>query len=195
MPFLQQALRSLSVLCALALLTLLSLPTLAWAEDPPESETWKRLKKGDADGDGRITRAEFSGPDRAWRRMDRDGDGVITQAEADGARAPGSGGARPGPREPARASGLPFATLDTDKDGVISASEWAAFMKRADENEDGSLQREEWDAAIGGGELRDSAPMVGDTAPKVSAKRRGLEARVDLGAIKRPTVLIFGSWT
>jgi Ca2+-binding EF-hand superfamily protein len=36
----------------------------------------------DADGDGKVARAEFKGSDSAWRRLDRNGDGFVTVADA-----------------------------------------------------------------------------------------------------------------
>ncbi|MCC9658653.1 alpha/beta hydrolase fold domain-containing protein [Rhodopirellula halodulae] len=41
----------------------------------------ERLKRDDANQDGKVTRAEFQGPARLFSRMDRDGDGVIELAE------------------------------------------------------------------------------------------------------------------
>ena len=76
---------------------------------------------------------------------------------------------------------------------------WAALcpecLGKADENGDEILQKEEWEAAVGGGRLRDDAPKVGAKAPQVSARLLKAPAAVDLGAPKRTTVLIFGSWT
>ncbi len=44
--------------------------------------TWQQIiEREDANRDGKITRAEFKGPERMFERIDRDGDGVLTQAE------------------------------------------------------------------------------------------------------------------
>ncbi len=94
-----------------------------------------------------------------------------------------------------RGGGLSFGKLDLDKDGKVSAREWALFLEKADENKDAVLQKEEWDAAVGGGAMRDSAPKVGSKAPAVSAQMIDLPLKVDLNKPKRTTVLIFGSWT
>ena len=37
----------------------------------------------DSDKDGKVTRAEFSGPARVFQRLDRDNDGIVTKAEAE----------------------------------------------------------------------------------------------------------------
>ena len=161
----------------------------------------EQFKLFEFNGDGKISKDEFRGPDRFWSRLDGDGDGVVTRKEADaaGGRMGGRGGRSPrgegrgGMRGGAR--GLSFATLDLDKDGSVSAREWALFMEKADENKDQILQKEEWDAAVGNRPLRDDAPKVGSKAPKVSAKMIDLPLAVDLSKPKRTTVLIFGSWT
>ncbi|MBK8097864.1 MAG: hypothetical protein IPK26_12195 [Planctomycetes bacterium] len=53
-----------------------------------EAERYERRVEGrdfveryDLDGDGRVTRAEFAGPQAAFARADRNGDGVITRSE------------------------------------------------------------------------------------------------------------------
>ncbi len=51
----------------------------------------------DADGDGRITRDEFRGPDAFFARLDRDGDGVLTPGDF-------GGSPKPPPRPPKAAS-------------------------------------------------------------------------------------------
>ncbi len=73
--------------------TTLSGPTQAasWFDDPPSmSNDQERpprppkeggFEKDDADGDGQVTRKEFSGPSDLFERMDRDGDGVISREE------------------------------------------------------------------------------------------------------------------
>lgn len=51
----------------------------------------RRLMAMDRDGDGKVSREEFSGPARLFDRLDGDGDGAITAGEARrGAERPGS---------------------------------------------------------------------------------------------------------
>ena len=205
---------ALCVLIGLTLLGTASLAQPALGEDPgpgeedakPESRMWKRLKDMDADGDGKVSRDEFRGPDRLWKRLDGDDDGVVTRVEADkasqGMRNRGGGQGQPGDQRPGRGGmrgggsrGLSFTKLDLDKDGQVSQREWAVFLQKHDENKDTILQKEEWDAAVGGRPMKDDAPKVGAKAPKVSAKMIDLPQEIDLGKPKRTTVLIFGSWT
>lgn len=74
--------------------TALSGPTLAasWSDDTPSMSNGQErppgppkgggFEKDDADGDGEVTRKEFSGPSGLFEHMDRDGDGVISREEA-----------------------------------------------------------------------------------------------------------------
>jgi len=44
--------------------------------------TWQQiLDREDANHDGKVTRAEFKGPERMFQRIDRNGDGVMTRKE------------------------------------------------------------------------------------------------------------------
>tara|TARA_R110002049_G_scaffold72490_1_gene186930 strand:+ start:14466 stop:15677 length:1212 start_codon:yes stop_codon:yes gene_type:complete len=36
-----------------------------------------RMKQDDANGDGKLTRSEFTGPDRLFKQLDSDGDGIV----------------------------------------------------------------------------------------------------------------------
>lgn len=52
------------------------------AQGGGQRPTWQQIvEREDANRDGKITRAEFKGPERMFERIDRDGDGVLTQAE------------------------------------------------------------------------------------------------------------------
>ena len=82
-------LRTTTLACGLTLLG-----ALAWAGDePPPKKTpdsiWAFLvEKYDADGDGAITRKEYSGGDAHWARLDVDGDGQLSRAEIEGRKNP-----------------------------------------------------------------------------------------------------------
>jgi Ca2+-binding EF-hand superfamily protein len=107
-----------------------------------------RFDQMDQDKDGRLTRAEFSGPPALFDRADADSDGAITKAEA--ARFAGSQGeTKPalakqasGLRKPGRA----ILDMDTDDDGKISREEFQgrpAQCRRIDGDGDGFLTRDE----------------------------------------------------
>jgi len=165
-------------------LPLLVLAAMLAAQD--SSDRWARMLRRDADGDGKISREEFPGPERFFDRLDGDGDGYVTEQEAKAM--PGRGGRGGGPTRLLR-------QLDADGDGKITQEEWGKHFDRADENGDGILDREEAIAALSGRRVRDTAPKVGDAVPQVKARHPRDGREVDLGRPARPTVLVFGSWT
>lgn len=59
-------------------------------EPKPEPKTkWEYLtQRYDANGDGRITRKEYTRDREHWERLDVDGDGFLTQEEIEGRRRP-----------------------------------------------------------------------------------------------------------
>lgn len=172
----------MSRLIALLIVLLGAGAVFAQGRDP-----WARLQRMDADEDGKVSRAEFSGPDRLWDRLDGDGDGFVTKTEAKAMRRGG--------RERGGGASEMTRRFDANGDGKVSEAEWSAFFEKADDNGDGILDQEEMAAALGGRRYNDSAPNVGDAAPKVKAKDAASGREIDLGAPVRPTVLVFGSWT
>ena len=171
------------------ILPLLLLSSLALGQGQGGRDPWERLARFDEDGDGKVSRDEFRGPERFFDRMDADKDGFVTKEEAQNMRR------GRGDRQRGRGADMLLRRMDTDGDGAVSKQEWEVFFKQADENGDEILQAEELRAAASGRAMRDDAPKVGDAAPKVSAVSSADGRKVDLGAPKRPTVLVFGSWT
>ncbi|MEM7305773.1 MAG: hypothetical protein AAF682_03845 [Planctomycetota bacterium] len=54
-------------------------------EEPAKPTAWAFLaKKYDADGDGRITRKEYTRDDEHWKNLDVDGNGWIDEKEIEG---------------------------------------------------------------------------------------------------------------
>lgn len=130
---------------------LLAVAALLHAADPsaqagPRAEgRWadRMFERLDADGDGRVTRAEADAMRGAMlRRADRDGDGLITEAEMRAAAAE---------RASERAAKR-FVVLDGNGDGRVDADEIAsraeARFLRADADGDGVVTRAEFDAAL-----------------------------------------------
>ena len=120
----------------------------------------------DANKDGKLDKSEINESTAALKKLDKDSDGKLTMAELRGAqgRGPRPEGDRPPrpegaerPERPDRAQNeanagarpaLPplLATLDTNKDGSLEASELAgapAALLKLDKNGDGELTREE----------------------------------------------------
>jgi len=114
------------------------------------------MDRHDANGDGKIERDEFQGPENAFVRMDANGDGVITadeitarRGEGDRPGRRGGEGDRPGGRrnvDPEARWQQALERFDADNDGQISAEEFQG-PERAftllDQNADGIVTQEE----------------------------------------------------
>jgi Ca2+-binding EF-hand superfamily protein len=108
----------------------------------------ERLKKMDKDGDGRITKEEFTGPAEMFARLDRNGDGCLDQADfAPDARPPGDGKPPEGGMPPPGGGFDPEAikarwkAMDKDGDGKVSREEYTGKMpfEKIDGDGDGFL--------------------------------------------------------
>jgi hypothetical protein len=167
----------------------------------------------DDDGDGKISRKEFPGPNELFERFDANRDGFIDEKEREamrGARRQGGRGGFGG----GQGQGMPlrefFHTLDADSNRQISKKEWgllckASDFKKADTDKNNQVAPMELfrflgmgqgDRPGGGGRERpDRGPAVGSPAPKVVAKTMADEKPIDLSKVTRATVLVFGSYT
>ena len=108
--------------------------------------TLQGFRELDADGNGRITAAEWSYDREDFRRADHNGDGILTQREFlgeaanDGDRAAVDGG------DASLVNDARFLDLDANRDDRVSRSEWRGervTFDRLDENRDGYLTRAE----------------------------------------------------
>lgn len=119
------------------------------------TEVWKHLaSRYDKDRDGKITKEEYNRGPEKFETWDSDGDGVITRRDLEN-RGPRQGANRNRPnRADNRANrGNPASDLvlgrhvvrpaDLDKDDKVTETEWAAFVKKLDCNEDGLVSGEE----------------------------------------------------
>ncbi|MGH7163369.1 MAG: EF-hand domain-containing protein [Planctomycetota bacterium] len=102
----------------------------------------KMFKEGDANGDGKIERAEWKGPAEAFDRYDADKDGAISKEEARSAADKffaGRGGR-------GKAGEALFRNADKDGDGKITREEWPLrpeAFDRLDANGDGVVTADE----------------------------------------------------
>jgi hypothetical protein len=114
-----------------------------------------RLKAMDADGDGKVSAAEYSGPKPLFDRLDRNGDGFLAPGEVPAAGAgPGAGPAGGG-----------LDAMDADGDGAVSREEYrgpARQFERLDRNADGRLTSDE--------RPKRARPAAGQPARKKAAK-------------------------
>lgn len=108
--------------CACALLAL----GIASAASAQVTRTGEYLQHMDADGDGRVSLAEYQAwMSYAFDRMDRNGDGVLSADELPG------GKGRPVTRAEHLAKlAATFNRQDTNKDGFLDARELAAPPQR-----------------------------------------------------------------
>ncbi|MBI1186225.1 MAG: hypothetical protein GC206_02665 [Alphaproteobacteria bacterium] len=136
-------------------LAALALASVATAEDSPARAPHQRpdLRAADANGDGAVSRAEFTAAHAArFAQMDANGDGVIDASERparrrgpprDGAAAPPAGAQEAGARPP---RGM---RPDADGDGRITRAEFdaslAAMFDHIDANDDGAIAGEEFE--------------------------------------------------
>jgi len=108
-------------------------------QDAPQGRGGGMMMRADTNGDGNISRAEFTAQAEArFARMDKNGDGFITADEMSG-----RGGRGPG-------RGLMAA--DTDQDGKISRAEFMAQaterFAKLDANGDGQISGDEMKAMM-----------------------------------------------
>ncbi|MHC5211291.1 MAG: EF-hand domain-containing protein [Planctomycetota bacterium] len=124
-----------------------------------EPDAWTYLaRRYDADGNGRITRDEYTRGDTTFARLDHDGDGAITATDWEGRE--------PSPEEQARrdalaARAVALLTLQADQErDVLTRGELEASVTAGDADGDGVLQREELEARLEAGAVRRAPPMV-----------------------------------
>jgi hypothetical protein len=136
----KQSRNSIVAACSLALCAL----PVAFAG--PDGD--KHFKMMDANGDGKITRAEHAAAAKQmFTQCDANQDGTVTAAEMDTAMT--AKGEKPGKGEISSAEKIKM--IDQNGDGKLTAAEHATgteqMFGKMDTNADGTLSKEECDAA------------------------------------------------
>lgn len=109
----------------------------AWMSASEEEMPKEFIKAEDADGDGKVSKDEFKGPDTMFDGWDKNKDGFIELSEAPTQGMRGSGGERPAggyvansPHVGDGPTGQDFIDmLDIDKDGKVTHQEWETIKK------------------------------------------------------------------
>lgn len=173
------------------------------------------VERYDANKDGKLTKEEV-GEGRVWDRLlraDKDEDGTLTKKEMESMSGGGGGRGRGGEAtwkflqekydadknasisaaEYTRDKAT-FTRLDKDKDGALTAKDWAGGGER----QRGNRQRGNRQRGEGGGRTRSGAPEAGDKAPDFTLTfvKDGKKS-VKLSDYKgdKPVALVFGSCT
>lgn len=133
-------------------------PITAATADPDAARPLASFAGKDADGDGRLTSAEYANAAQTmFRMMDADKDGVVTADEHRAAR---------------EAMGVALnvssddviAANDSDNNGNLTLSEWMAGANAQfdalDTDQDGSISAAEWDAVSRSGTVPITAPRT-----------------------------------
>lgn len=141
----------------LALILLLTFAAAAQARPsdpgaPPGPPTWERFAgRHDLDGDGQVSADEFGRSDLRFRELDADGDGLVVRDDFEQALAEGR-----------RRAGAGFLRLaDGDRDGEVTAGEWADFVGEIDADGNGVVREDELPAPPRQGRHRIAPPEGG----------------------------------
>ncbi len=125
------------LILSLLVFTVMTTGFASASEESRENPVRGMIEHDDRDGDGKVSKEEFPGPDEHFTRIDLDGDGFISREEARQAPRPrGQRGRVPGK----------FQEDDADGDGVVSRTEFsgpADHFDRLDLNGDGAIQESE----------------------------------------------------
>lgn len=109
----------------------------------------QHFKMMDANGDGKISRAEHAaGAKKMFEQCDANHDGIVTAAEMDAALA--AQGHKPGKLD--KSSAEKIREIDQDGDGKLTTAEHTAgtekMFNKMDKNSDGFLSKEECDEGM-----------------------------------------------
>ena len=173
-------------------------------------------KRFDRDGDGRIARKEFPGPDADFARLDRDHDRALTKTDFD--FSPNALAMSPG--------AMLFMRADRDSNGKVTREELDAFFKQSDSGGQDFLSLSDLQEALPMPSMRPTppgaaassgpskeilirglfrqeigslqpGPVVGESAPDFTLETNDTKRKVTLSKLigPKPVVLVFGNFT
>lgn len=173
------------------------------------------VERMDKDGDGKITKKEFSGAAKLFDRLDRDHNGRLTPADFDWSDD------APINRQMRMVQPF-FRRADADHDEKITRAEWQALFEQMAKGKE-ALSREDLHSLVfppppeakkaqGGmptpwtllkglleGEIGSfhEGPRIGQAAPDFTLPRSDSDKQITLSQFrgKKPVVLVFGSFT
>jgi hypothetical protein len=191
-------------------------PSDGWFHPSVSRYSWKWLaQKYDANGDGKITPAEFKGPPELFARLDRDRDGALTRDDFDWSML------SPYLQQMGMVRRW-MQCIDTNSNGRMSKQEWVEFFEKAAKGKDHLTPEDLRDAlmqmprregpppkqepimptllrGLFKGELGSffEGPQLGERAPNFTLKTHNGKRTISLADYrgKKPVVLIFGSFT
>jgi Ca2+-binding EF-hand superfamily protein len=125
----------------------------------------RKFQEMDADGDGKVSQAEWKGPPEGFARLDKNADGVLDAGDMRGPGGPGGPGGGMGLELVKRR----WAEMDADGDGKLTPAEWKGEQpfERVDADKDGVLTEADLKAMLeafgrggtgGAGKGQDGAP-------------------------------------
>ena len=118
-----------------SVVTLLFATSIVAQAASPRSGSGNFIQNFDKDGDGKVSKDEFTGPDKVFDAHDKNQDGYIDEGEAPTGRPPG-----------AMKGGNFIQDFDKDGDGKVSKDEFTGSDKvfdLHDKNQDGYLDESE----------------------------------------------------
>ena len=191
-------------------LALIAAPAAAQDGGGRMGSRWERMKRFDKDGDGKVSKDEWSGPKAFFARMDADGDGFVDEKEVNGASMGGGRGSMGGPggrrggmsgRGGTPDMGWVFKRMDRDGDGKFTEKDLEKIRATADKNGDGKLDEKEFMEFLNAKAKRPprgEAPKEQGMAPGFELERLDGKGKLALASLlknERPVVVVFGSLT